>query len=117
MATQLPLQLIWSFRPSTLSNGRALSPARFLSGPDQACRLRSPQVSAFASLIESLRWTAVVTLPTIMELDRIASNANPLGDAAKAAVVFVVSHVRSHADLLKVQTSHSNHQTSQCLRS
>ena len=93
--------------PSPLSNEGAPSPARFLSGPDQACRLRSPQVSPLASLVESLRWTAVVPLPAIMELDEIASNANPLGNAAKAAVAFRVGHVpvRLHADSLKVQTS------------
>ena len=41
-----------------------------------------------------------------MELDGLALNANPLGNVVKAAVAFVVSHVRSHADLLKVQTYH-----------
>jgi hypothetical protein len=57
------------------------------------------------SLVESLCWTVVVPLPAIMELDGLALNVNPLGEAAKAAVAFVVSHVRSHADLLKVQIS------------
>jgi hypothetical protein len=42
------------------------------------------------SLIESLHWTVVVPLPTIMELDGIASNVDPLGDAAKAAFAFVI---------------------------
>ena len=40
-----------------------------------------------------------------MELDGLASNANPLGDAAEEAVAFVVGHMRSHADSPKVQTS------------
>ena len=50
--------------------------------------------------------------PAIMELDGHASNANPLGDAAKEAVAFVVGHVRSHADSLKVQTSRGNYLSS-----
>ena len=68
------------------------------------------------SLVESLRWTVVVPLPAIMELDGLASNANPLGEAAKAAVAFVVSHVRSHADSLKVQTSRGNYLSSLTVR-
>ena len=64
------------------------------------------------SLVESLCWTAVVPLPAIMELDGHASNANPLGDAAKEAVAFVVGHVCSHANLLKVQTSCGNYLSS-----
>jgi protein SMG6 len=68
------------------------------------------------SLVESLRWTVVVPLPAIMELDGLASNANPLSEAAKAAVAFVVSHVRSHADSLKVQTSRCNYLSSLTVR-
>ena len=61
------------------------------------------------SLIECLRWTAVVPLPAIMELDRLALNAKLLGDAAKAAVVSVVSHVCLHADLLNYLSSLTVH--------
>ena len=68
------------------------------------------------SLVESLRWTIVIPLPAIMELDGLASNANPLGDAAKEAVAFVVGHVRSHADSLKVQTSRGNYLSSLTVR-
>ena len=47
------------------------------------------------SLVESLRWTIVIPLLAIMELDRVASsNANPLGEVSKAAMAFVVGHVR-----------------------
>jgi hypothetical protein len=42
------------------------------------------------SLVESLRWPVVVPLQSTVELDGFASNANPLGDAAKEAVAFVV---------------------------
>jgi len=50
--------------------------------------------------------------PAIMELDGHASNMNPLGNAAKEAVAFVVGHVRSHANLLKVQMSRGNYLSS-----
>ena len=53
-----------------------------------------------ASLVESLRWTIVVPLPTtIMELNRLTSNANPLNDAT---IAFLVSHTCLYANLLKV---------------
>jgi protein SMG6 len=64
------------------------------------------------SLVKSLRWTVVVPLPAIMELDGLASNATALGEAAKAAIEFVASHVRSHSDALKVQTSRGNYLSS-----
>ncbi|KAI0303402.1 hypothetical protein B0F90DRAFT_1911396 [Multifurca ochricompacta] len=69
------------------------------------------------SLVESLHWTVVVPLPAIMELDGLATNATPLGEAAKAAIAFVASHVRSHADALKVQTSRGNYLSSLSVRS
>jgi protein SMG6 len=69
-----------------------------------------------ASLVESLHWTVVVPLPAIMELDGLAMNATPLGEAAKAAVAFVVGYVRSHADSLKVQTSRGNYLSSLSVR-
>ena len=53
-------------------------------------------------LIESLCWTIVVPLPTIMELDGLALNANPPGDAAKARpfvgviICLVVLHLPLH---------------------
>jgi len=64
------------------------------------------------SLVKSLRWAVVVPLPTIMELDGLALNTNPLSEVAKAAIAFVVSHVRPHADLLKVQTPRGNYLSS-----
>jgi protein SMG6 len=73
-------------------------------------------LSMVTSLVESLRWTVVIPLPAIMELDGLASNVNPLGDAAKAAIAFVASHVRSHADSLKVQTSRGNYLSSLSVR-
>jgi protein SMG6 len=69
------------------------------------------------NLVESLCWTVVVPLPAIMELDGLASNQTPLGEAAKAAIAFVVGHVRSHSDGLKVQTSRGNYLSSLMVRS
>ena len=66
-------------------------------------------LSMVTSLVESLRWTVVVPLPAIMELDGLALNATALGTAAKAAIGFIASHVRSHSDALKVQTSRGNY--------
>ncbi len=68
-------------------------------------------------LVESLRWTVVIPLPAIMELDGLASIPTPFGEAAKAAIVFVVGHVRSHSDSLKVQTSRGNYLSSLTIRS
>jgi protein SMG6 len=50
-------------------------------------------LSMVTSLVESLRWTVVVPLPAIMELDGLAMNVNALGDAAKAAIAFMASLV------------------------
>ncbi|PFH52354.1 hypothetical protein AMATHDRAFT_74154 [Amanita thiersii Skay4041] len=63
----------------------------------------------FSSLVESLQWTVVVPLPVIMELDGLASNASPLGEAAKSAITYIGSHLRSHSLSLKVQTSKGNY--------
>ena len=64
------------------------------------------------SLVESLHWIVVIPLPAIMELDRLALNVNALGKVIKAAMEFVVSHLRSHSDALKVQTSQDNYLSS-----
>ncbi|KAG6878101.1 hypothetical protein C0992_008589 [Termitomyces sp. T32_za158] len=64
----------------------------------------------FASVVESLRWTVVVPLPVIMELDGLASNDEArLSEAAQSAVRYVSTHVRTHALSLKVQTSKGNY--------
>jgi hypothetical protein len=73
-------------------------------------------LSMVTSLVESLHWTVVVPLPAIMELDGLASNASALGEAAKAAIDFIASHVRSHSDALKVQTSKGNYLSSLSVR-
>lgn len=44
-----------------------------------------------------------------MELDGLSNNDSPLGQAASAATSYIVSHLRSHAMSLKVQTSKGNY--------
>jgi hypothetical protein len=41
-------------------------------------------------LVEILRWVVVDLLPAVMGLDKLALNANPLGEVAKGAVASVV---------------------------
>ncbi|OJA21630.1 hypothetical protein AZE42_09745 [Rhizopogon vesiculosus] len=73
-------------------------------------------LSAVASIIESLRWTVVLPVPVIMELDGLSSNPSQLGEAAQEAVAYITSHVRSHSTSLKVQTSKGNYLTSLSVR-
>jgi protein SMG6 len=73
-------------------------------------------LSAVASIIESLRWTVVIPVPVIMELDGLSSNPSKLGEAAQEAVAYITSHVRSHSTSLKIQTSKGNYLTSLSVR-
>ena len=41
-------------------------------------------LAEFSALVESKRWTVVVPLPVIMELDSQSSNMTALGEAATA---------------------------------
>jgi hypothetical protein len=73
-------------------------------------------LSLVSSLIESLRWTIIIPLPVIMELDGLSANTSQLGEAAQIAMSYISSHVRSHALSLKVQTSKGNYLTSLSVR-
>jgi protein SMG6 len=77
-------------------------------------------LSMFASVIESLRWTVIVPLPVVMELDGLsktsASSAPQLIEAAQSALAYLSSHVRSHSMSLKIQTSKGNYLTSLSVR-
>ncbi|KAI0362699.1 hypothetical protein OH77DRAFT_1529844 [Trametes cingulata] len=66
-------------------------------------------LAEFSALVESGKWTVVVPLPVVMELDSQSTNASPLGQAAAAALQYITSHVRSHTTSLKVQTSRGNY--------
>lgn len=74
-------------------------------------------LSMFSSLVESLKWTIIIPLPVIMELDGLSSNISPLGEAASAASEYINSHLRSHSISLKVQTSKGNYLTNLSFRS
>ncbi|KAG6370264.1 hypothetical protein JVT61DRAFT_12209 [Boletus reticuloceps] len=67
-----------------------------------------PFLSIVALIIESLRWTVVIPVPVIMELDGLGSNTTQLGEAAQEAVSYITFHIRLHATSLKVQTSKGN---------
>ena len=74
-------------------------------------------LSIFSSLVDSLRWTIIVPLAVVTELDGIASNASQLGEAAKSAISYITSHLRSHSISLKVQTSKGNYLSTLNVRS
>lgn len=70
-------------------------------------------LSMFASLVEGLRWTVIIPLPVIMELDGLAaSNAPQLAEASKAALSFIQSNLKTLSTSLKVQTSRGNYLSS-----
>lgn len=73
-------------------------------------------LSVIASIVESLRWTVVIPVPVVMELDGLSANTSQLGAAAREALSYVTSHVRSHGTSLKVQTSKGNYLTSLSVR-
>ncbi|KAH9853995.1 hypothetical protein C2E23DRAFT_727275 [Lenzites betulinus] len=98
------------------------SPARKPAAPRQSQRMTAgytvlvvdtnillSSLTEFSSLVENGRWTIVVPLPVVMELDGQSNNATPLGEAATAALNYITSHVRSHSTSLKVQTSRGNY--------
>ncbi|RDB24144.1 hypothetical protein Hypma_008825 [Hypsizygus marmoreus] len=74
-------------------------------------------LSMFASVVESLRWTVIVPLPVIMELDGLSSNTSQqLSEAAQGAMAYISAHIRTHATSLKVQTSKGNYLTTLSIR-
>ncbi|KAF8964027.1 hypothetical protein BDZ97DRAFT_1904591 [Flammula alnicola] len=91
-----------------------------ISSPPQRARVartsRRTADATRAKLPISHRWTVVVPLPVVMELDGLSTNDSQLGEAAQAAMAYLSSHVRSHALSLKVQTSKGNYLTSLSVR-
>ncbi|KAG6821141.1 hypothetical protein H0H93_005361 [Arthromyces matolae] len=74
-------------------------------------------LSMFSSLVESLRWTVIVPLPVIIELDGLSSNASSqLSEAAQNAMTYISTHLRSHTLSLKVQTSKGNYLSTLSIR-
>jgi protein SMG6 len=73
-------------------------------------------LSSFSSLVESLKWTIVVPLPVVMELDGLATNSSALGNAAQDAIAYISSRIHTHNLSLKVQTSKGNYLTTLTVR-
>ncbi|CDZ96423.1 Nonsense-mediated mRNA decay protein [Phaffia rhodozyma] len=74
-------------------------------------------LAVFATVVESARWTTMVPLPVITELDGLTKQPPPLGLQANEALAYVTSHIRSHARTLKVQTSRGNYLSDLTIRS
>ncbi|PWN49902.1 hypothetical protein IE53DRAFT_122305 [Violaceomyces palustris] len=68
-------------------------------------------------LVESERWTIVVPLAVITELDGLKRNATPLGRFASRSIGYLEEHVKSHKKWLKVQTSRGNYLSDISIRS
>ncbi|KAJ3559338.1 hypothetical protein NP233_g11289 [Leucocoprinus birnbaumii] len=66
-------------------------------------------LSMVSSLMESLHWTVIIPLPVIMELNGLINNPSQLGQAAKAAMDYATSNIRTYSMSLKVQTSKGNY--------
>ncbi|SJX62234.1 uncharacterized protein SRS1_13080 [Sporisorium reilianum f. sp. reilianum] len=62
-----------------------------------------------AQLIESRRWTVIIPLAVITELDGLRRNDNELGKEAERAIQFLESRIKSHSKYVKVQTSRGNY--------
>jgi len=114
---------ISSPRRSRVSNGisrRAHLRLRVISGYSvlvMDTNILLSSLAMFTSLVQSLRWTIIVPLAVVTELDGLCSNTSALGAAAKAALDFVAGHIRSHGTSLKVQTSKGNYLSSLTVRS
>lgn len=63
----------------------------------------------FIAAVESSKWTVVVPLPVVTELDGLSNQPAPLGTEASKALAYLTSHVRTHSRLLKFQTSRGNY--------
>ncbi|KAJ7578382.1 hypothetical protein C8J56DRAFT_868550 [Mycena floridula] len=66
-------------------------------------------LSDVAKLIESYRWTVLIPVPVLMELEGLSLNPSQLGDAAKEALTFIGLRMKTHGRSLKVQTTKGNY--------
>ncbi|KAF8323175.1 hypothetical protein DL93DRAFT_2162363 [Clavulina sp. PMI_390] len=73
-------------------------------------------LSVVSSLVDSNKWTIIVPLAVITELDGISKNSSPLGNAATDALHYLVTAVPAHRTL-KVQTSKGNYLRTLSVRS
>ena len=74
-------------------------------------------LSTIISLVESQKWTVVIPLAVITELDGISNNPTELGRAAQEASKYITNNIRTHSMSLKVQTSRGNYLTTLNVRS
>lgn len=63
----------------------------------------------FTALLTSKRWTLVVPLAVVTELDGLRSKADPLGSSASQAIKFLEDAIKTYNMNLKVQTSKGNY--------
>jgi len=71
----------------------------------------------FIGLIGSFRWTVIVPLPVVMELDGLSSSNSPqLAETARSALDYISKNLKSHSVSLKVQTSKGNYLPSLSVR-
>jgi rRNA-processing protein FCF1 len=65
--------------------------------------------SVLEQLVDSARWTVVVPLCVVTELDGLKRNATPLGADAARAIEYLETRLPTHAKCLKIQTSRGNY--------
>ncbi|KAG8857607.1 hypothetical protein FRB96_005625 [Tulasnella sp. 330] len=71
-----------------------------------------------SELIQSNRWTVVVPLAVITELDGLSHNTpSELGVAASEALSYLIAAIQTHSSSLKVQTSRGNYLFNLSIRS
>jgi len=61
------------------------------------------------TLVESKRWTVILPLAVITELDGLGKNRSQLGQIARDALKYIEESLRSHSKWLKIQTSRGNY--------
>ncbi|KAE8218696.1 hypothetical protein CF319_g7477 [Tilletia indica] len=69
----------------------------------------SPAGNLLRTLVESKRWTVVLPLAVITELDGLSKNRSKVGDAAKDALKYIEQTLQLRGKWLKVQTSRGNY--------
>ncbi|CAD6890769.1 unnamed protein product [Tilletia laevis] len=69
----------------------------------------SPAGNLLRTLVEAKKWTVVLPLAVITELDGLSKNRNQVGDGAKAALKYIEQSLPTHGKWLKVQTSRGNY--------
>ncbi|KAK0534669.1 hypothetical protein OC834_001793 [Tilletia horrida] len=69
----------------------------------------SPAGNLLRALVESKKWTVVLPLAVITELDGLSKNRSQVGEGAKEALRYIEDSLRTHSKWLKIQTSRGNY--------